>query len=431
MSRRKALSEVMVEFRSVHGERYDYSNFHYVSNRTLGTVSCKVHGPFQVTPINHLRGSKCPSCCESFKAKCERLSVDYYRALKRRQARLADEAIFDPSYIRSERSVGRISVFGKTYQNLKAAVRAIQPPAPRETIGRWLRSGMSPEEAFTRIPNPGVASGFIYLVTNIHTQKRYVGLTVQSIERRWTYHIEQATAGSIRSDVSLHAAIRAFGVDAFVVKELDTGTSKRDLEHKERLWIKQLGTAVPGGYNLTPGGESGGSNKRPRTVDGILFPGTREAALYIAETRSISYQAAKGRLRKSRLDVRAPSPPGKAVTKTAAYRAWSNIIHGAINPKSQDYIGRIDIQETWRSFDAFLVDVGQPPSVGMCFTRLDKDRGYVQSNCRWLPKSEASRINAAHMKQNGRLVGSHGRRQLRDAQPGAQADEPASGGSAT
>ena len=41
----------------------------------------------------------------------------------------------------------------------------------------------------------------------------------------------------------------------------------------------------------------------------------------------------------------------------------------------------------------------------MAFTRLDKSKGYFPDNCKWLTKSEASKINAAYMKQAGLLIG--------------------------
>jgi hypothetical protein len=409
MSKKRTTVDVVAEFRQLHGDLYDYSVFEYRGIRSLGNVICREHGPFAVTPINHRRGSGCPICSETIKSKCKRLGVNYHRALKRRQAGMPDDVIFAPEYIREERAVGKVEVFDREYPNLKAAVRELKPPAPRETIGRWIRAGMSPEEAFGRIPNPGVSEGLIYLVTNDLTGKKYVGLTVQTLERRWTYHLEQAAASNIQSDVSLHAAIREFGAASFAIAQIDQGMSKVDLEEKERHWIKNLKTLVPNGYNITLGGESGGSNKQPKEVDGIVFPGAREAAMYISESRGIGFEAAKARLRKGRIDVRTPSPPGQAVTKTAAYRAWSNIVHGSLNVNSKDYVGDVGLENSWKEFDGFLRDVGQPDRPGLCFARIDKTKGFHPNNGRWMSKQEASRINAAYMKQNGLLVGRRGK----------------------
>jgi group I intron endonuclease len=56
-------------------------------------------------------------------------------------------------------------------------------------------------------------------------------------------------------------ALRKYGDDAFKVVILDTATSFEELGEKEIFWIDQLETFGPGGYNLTPGGDSKGGWK--------------------------------------------------------------------------------------------------------------------------------------------------------------------------
>ena len=48
--------------REVHGEKYDYSKVEYINSQTKLTIICPVHGEFQQTPADHLRGSGCPKC---------------------------------------------------------------------------------------------------------------------------------------------------------------------------------------------------------------------------------------------------------------------------------------------------------------------------------------------------------------------------------
>ena len=397
--------------KEIHGDTYSYRQFIYVNSATPGKIICKKHGVFYQTPSNHLRGTQCPDCAiekqkeNTFKQQCENKGVDYHRALKRRQAGLSADKIFSEGYIRSERAVKEIEVFGNKYPNIKEAVRALKLPASSTTISRWIDEGVSPEEAFERIPNPGYAYGIIYLITNKITQKQYVGLTVQTLERRWRYHIEQAHAVQIKNEKSLHAAIRKYGEENFQIQEIDRGTTKKDLEAKERKWIKKLKTLVPYGYNISTGGVSGGSNKKPTEVDGIRFESVGKAAEYVAETRCISIAAAKRRILKGRIDVKAPSKPGESLIRTKAYKAWSRIIHGVLNPKSKQYIAGITIYENWRDFRQFYNDVGEPPEEGMAFTRINKSEGFYPENCAWMTKSQASKINAEYMKKTGRLTG--------------------------
>lgn len=342
----------------------------------------------------------------SFKQRCNQLGVNYWRALKRREAGMPEEKIFLKEYVRSNKAtVTAMTVFGISYPNLRAACRALQPLAHELTIKRWIKNGMRPEEAFNRIPNPGYQHGVIYVVTHKDSGRQYVGLTVQTMERRWLYHQEQSRAGWIRSECSLHAAIRKYGASAFEISVIDHGTAKMDLEAKERKWIRELGTMAPHGFNIDPGGVSGGSNAKPQVFDGIAFPSIRSKIAYISGRFGISYSAAAKRHQTGRIDVRKPARAGESLVKSKPYKAWSAIVHGSVNPNSKHYKPGLEVHPCWLKFEDFLRDVGWVDDPSLAFARVDKSKGYVPSNCRWMTKSEASQINAAYMKASGRLTG--------------------------
>lgn len=418
MATKKTSDDYIRVFKAAHDGRYDYSKTEYVNAVTKLHIICRKHGDFWQTPSNHLRGSGCPKCAKearwanTFKQQCKELGIDYWRALKRREAGMNDEKVLESGYIRSERETpGALTVYGESYPNFESACRVLLPTANPTTIGRWIRAEMTPEEAFERIPNPGYASGSIYLVTHLVSGKQYVGLTIQTLERRWIYHLQQARAGHIKGDGSLHAAIREHGAEAFTMVQIDSGTTKINLEKKEREWIKAHVTLAPVGYNISTGGVSGGSNRKPTIFEGKRFSSVGAVVEHISQTRGISLDAAKARLRFDRIDVKTPAKKGESLVKTPAYKAWSRIVHGVLNPKSKDYIFGVDIHESWRNFDAFFKDVGQPPKAGMALTRCDKSKGFFPENCAWLSKSESSKLNAAHMKTIGTLTGRKARKQ--------------------
>lgn len=413
----KTQKELTAEFidraRSVHGNRFDYSKFVYVTADTSGIIICPKHDEFTQSPNNHLRGSICPDCSldekktDTFKQKCLELGVDYWRALKRREAGLSDERIFDKGYIRDTRLTTPIIVYGITYPNLKEAIRAQNPspPASFRTIARRIKDGFNIEEAFKRIPNPGYRNGIIYLVTHIDSGKMYIGLTVQLFELRWSQNKEDSRKHYIKSEESLHAAMREFGQAAFEITIIDRGTTKTDLEAKERKWIKDLETLVPKGFNISTGGTSGGSNPKGKKFDGIQFDSVNEANLYAVAKWGISHHAAKWRVRHDKIDVKSLAKAGESLVKTPAYKSWSRIKNSVLKQNSKDYIAGIYLYLPWKQFDEFLKDNGQPSQSGMAFTRLDKSKGFFPDNCKWLTKSEASVINAAHMKEIGTLTG--------------------------
>jgi group I intron endonuclease len=94
--------------------------------------------------------------------------------------------------------------------------------------------------------------GVVYCVEHKHSGMRYVGQTVQKLAVRWQQHQRQSYC------VRLYRAIKKFGPEAFLIYELDAGTSKEHLDALEVFYINLLGTLNREiGYNLRGGGSFG------------------------------------------------------------------------------------------------------------------------------------------------------------------------------
>lgn len=77
------------------------------------------------------------------------------------------------------------------------------------------------------------------------------------------------------------------------------------------------------------------------------------------------------------------------------YITWAAMIQRCTNESSpgfKNYGGRgITVCERWRNrFSAFLADMGERPP-GLTIDRIDNERGYEPSNCRWATKTQQSR----------------------------------------
>lgn len=48
--------------RIIHGEKYNYDKFLYVSAKQKSIITCKKHGDFEQTPDHHIRGQGCKKC---------------------------------------------------------------------------------------------------------------------------------------------------------------------------------------------------------------------------------------------------------------------------------------------------------------------------------------------------------------------------------
>jgi group I intron endonuclease len=91
----------------------------------------------------------------------------------------------------------------------------------------------------------------VYCLTS-PSGKRYVGFTSRGADWRWREHVKAAKSGR---KLLLYSAIRKYGAEAFSLSLLERMTTEAGAKRAEQLWIKELGTFGPCGYNLTFGGE--------------------------------------------------------------------------------------------------------------------------------------------------------------------------------
>jgi hypothetical protein len=61
-SEKFSLENIILEFKKIHGNKYNYSLVEYKNNDTKIKIICKEHGIFEQKPRVHLSGSGCPIC---------------------------------------------------------------------------------------------------------------------------------------------------------------------------------------------------------------------------------------------------------------------------------------------------------------------------------------------------------------------------------
>jgi len=86
-SKKKMTNESFLEkAKLIHGDKYEYSKVEYVNSKTKVIITCKIHGEFLQTPVNHLNGKGCKLCC-------------YLRQTKTQEQFIADgKALFGDKY---------------------------------------------------------------------------------------------------------------------------------------------------------------------------------------------------------------------------------------------------------------------------------------------------------------------------------------------
>lgn len=93
----------------------------------------------------------------------------------------------------------------------------------------------------------------IYTITNSATGKKYVGKTIFTLDVRMSAHKSAAKT----KNFPLYNAFKKYGIDSFIIEQIDEATTVQELNIKEISWISQLDTIVPNGYNVRLGGNGG------------------------------------------------------------------------------------------------------------------------------------------------------------------------------
>ena len=89
--------------------------------------------------------------------------------------------------------------------------------------------------------------GYIYLVTDLVTNMRYIG---QHKGSRFDPKYKP-------SGVIIRRVMKKYGQGRFKIRPIDCAYSKAELNELERAWIADVGCTWSKGYNITPGGEGG------------------------------------------------------------------------------------------------------------------------------------------------------------------------------
>lgn len=81
--------------------------------------------------------------------------------------------------------------------------------------------------------------------------------------------------------------------------------------------------------------------------------------------------------------------------KSSLYTRWAQMISRCYNKNNKaykNYGGRgIKTCERWKKYENFRHDMGRPPSIKHTLDRIDVDKDYCKSNCRWTTRYVQSR----------------------------------------
>lgn len=99
-------------------------------------------------------------------------------------------------------------------------------------------------------------NGIIYKITNTINQKVYIGQTIATLKTRWNSHVYESKRDKL--NFPIYRAIRKYGVNNFIIEEIDFSNNIDELNLKETFHILKNKSNKPKyGYNC----DTGGNNK--------------------------------------------------------------------------------------------------------------------------------------------------------------------------
>lgn len=109
-------------------------------------------------------------------------------------------------------------------------------------------------------------------------------------------------------------------------------------------------------------------------------------------------KTSRGHLQKTCITCRGSQSVKHNMSSHKAYKIWQVMIQRCTNPKSQAYPrygGKgITVSKEWLTFEQFWADMGSTYQDGWSIDRIDSSKGYNKENCRWLTRSENSRLTS-------------------------------------
>lgn len=101
----------------------------------------------------------------------------------------------------------------------------------------------------------------VYLITNLINDKKYVGITHNTIEHRFEEHLQKSRCKN--GTWILHRALRKYGQENFKIELLEDNIDKQQIGDKETYYINLYDT-YNNGYNMTLGGAGTSGYKHPK-----------------------------------------------------------------------------------------------------------------------------------------------------------------------
>lgn len=124
---------------------------------------------------------------------------------------------------------------------------------------------------------------YVYLITNLINNKKYVGIT-NDYKKRWSNH-----KCNNDSTMAIAKAIKKYGVDNFKFEVIESNVPLDEIDEKEKYYIEYFNSHVSSGcgYNISKGGKYNIENSIHVGAENGRALLTEEQVIYIKSHRDI------------------------------------------------------------------------------------------------------------------------------------------------
>lgn len=111
----KTQDQILEEFKTVHGDKFDYSKVVYTGINDKVIISCPIHGEFKQTPRLHIRSNGCRKCANLQMSLKNKLTTNEFVAL----AEVKHKSRYDYSSVDYQDSTTEVSIICKNHGTFK------------------------------------------------------------------------------------------------------------------------------------------------------------------------------------------------------------------------------------------------------------------------------------------------------------------------
>lgn len=280
------------------------------------------------------------------------------------------------------------SPFSKTTLKIKIGKLNKEKPDYEEEDLEKLISGK------TNVPDQG---GLIYLITSLKTGKKYVGITIRSLNERWKAH--QSECNDQRINSPLKNEMRKFGIENFTIEEIGREDDAKILKFRESIEIKERNTIFPNGLNANVGGTLGA-----RDVETFNFEGDEYRSLSdLARKKGIEPGTLNQRINSYKMTIKEAVEFEQDLTINWNYRTFENLAEFC-RVEKLDYRRVISLRSANYSIDQIverLIDNVVCPICGTQFKRKSSLHKFCSEKCKWKSKSLSKNIQKEVVNSNG------------------------------